>query len=172
MLLENITYFYKNSGYCRVYVKIIDYMVREPERERLFFDAFGPICHDLAIEHLTPTIAGIDYKALSGGMNLTSTQNGGPLLEAQICPQGFYMMQINPDGKIVPCCSMKYPAVLGDAKENDVPSIWAGEIFNKFRLALLNLKRTDICRDCLLYKYALHIEDVLDGDQERLKNAY
>ena len=90
------------------------------------------------------------------------------------CPQGFYMMQINPDGKVVPCCSMKYPVILGDVNRNTVPEIWAGDRFNQFRRGMLEdrTRISPVCRDCKLYLYDLHPEDVLDEVRESLMKKY
>lgn len=172
--VEQIRYFYEHSGKTHVYIKIIDYMVQKPEEERRFMELFSPICHSIAIEHLTPTIEEIDYDRLSGGMAADRPQNGDVLLNAQVCPQGFYMMQINPDGKVVPCCSMKYPAVLGDVNRESVPEIWRGDAFNRFRLKMLRSREQAgaVCRDCKLYQYDLHPEDVLDGVREELTEKY
>lgn len=172
--LSQIRYFYAHSAQTHVYIKIIDYMVQEPERQKRFFDLFGPMCHSIAIEHLTPTIEEIDYDQLSGGMEADKPQNGGALLEAEVCPQGFYMMQINPDGKVVPCCSMKYPAILGDVNQSTVPAIWTGDRFNQFRRRMLadRAQTSPVCQECKLYRYDLHPEDVLDGARERLTGAY
>lgn len=172
--VSQIRYFYEHSKNTHVYIKIIDYMVQSAEQRERFFELFEPISHSIAIEHLTPTIGEIDYDELSGGMPTDKPQNGEQLIEAQVCPQPFYMMQINADGKVVPCCSMKYPAVLGDVKQNTVPEIWNGQKFNRFRVAMLK-SRNDagaVCRDCSLYKYDLHPEDVLDGEKEKLAEVY
>lgn len=172
--VEQIQYFYNHSRHTHVYIKIIDYMVQEPGQKERFFELFRPVCHSLAVEHLTPTIEEIDYGRLSGGMETDKPQNGEALLDAEVCPQGFYMMQINPDGNIVPCCSMKYPEILGNVNQNTVPEIWTGEQFNWFRCKMLN-DRTQagpVCRDCKLYLYDLHPEDVLDGVQDILSKKY
>ena len=172
--VSQIRYFYEHSGHTHVYIKIIDYMVQEPEQRERFFEIFGPICHSIAIEHLTPTIEEIDYDQLSGGMETDKPQNGETLLDAEVCPQGFYMMQINPDGRVVPCCSMKYPAVLGDVNQNTVPEIWTGAAFNRFRREMLDSRAqvSPVCRDCKLYLYDLHPEDVLDDVRETLTASY
>jgi len=84
-------------------------------------------------------------------------------------------MQINPDGKVVPCCSMRYPAILGDAVRQSVPEIWNGEAFNRFRLRMLESRERAgaVCRGCTLYRYDLHSEDILDDDvREHLKVVY
>lgn len=172
--VEEIRYFYEHSRHTHVYIKIIDYMVREAEARQRFFELFQPICHSAAIEHLTPTVAEIDYERLSGGMETDKPQNGEALLEAEVCPQGFYMMQINPDGKVVPCCSMKYPAVLGDVTEHTVPELWTGAPFQEFRRRLLTDRgqASPVCRDCKLYLYDLHPEDRLDDVRDWLRSQY
>jgi len=173
-LVENIRYFYEHCGETKVYVKIIDYMVKRPEDRELFFSTFGPISHTIAIEHLTPTIEEIDYSSLSGGQKNDHPQNGDRLLEAKVCPQPFYMMQINPDGNVVPCCSMRYPEILGNAYQDTVGDIWRGERYNALRRRLLRGTDTagEVCRKCSLYRYDLHAEDRLDGDAERLLTLY
>ena len=172
--VEQIRYCYTNCGNTHIYIKIIDYMVQEPEQKARFLDKFGPICHSIAIEHLTPTISEIDYDQLSGGMKTDQPQNGGVLLEGEVCPQGFYMMQINPDGKVVPCCSMKYPAVLGDVTQASVPEVWRGTAFNQFRRRMLTARSqaSPVCQACSLFRYDLHPEDVLDGVRDELRVKY
>lgn len=172
--VEQIQYFYRHSRHTHVYIKIIDYMVQDPQARERFFEIFRPICHSIAIEHLTPTIKEIDYEKLSDGMETDKPQNGEALLDAQVCPQGFYMMQINPDGKVVPCCSMKYPAVLGDVSKQSVPEIWRGAAFNRFRVQMLQSREQtgEVCRDCRLYLYDLHPEDVLDDVCAALERKY
>ena len=172
--VKNITYFYKMKTKTEVYIKIIDYMVKSKEDRDKFFNIFGPISDSIAIEHLTPTIAEIDYARVSDGMVLDKGQNGEVLLNAKVCPQGFYMMQINPDGKVVPCCSMKYPAILGNVAENSVQKIWTGKEFNHFRHKMLKsrLEASKVCRECILFRYDLHEEDILDDAAEDLMRKY
>ncbi len=173
-MIENIKYFYENKANTTVYIKIIDYMLKDKEQEKKFYDLFEPICDTIAIEHLTPTIEEIDYDTISDGMDLNKGQNSDALSDAQICSQGFYMMQINPDGKVVPCCSMKYPAVLGDIYKNTVQEVWKGEVFNDFRRKSLCSRATasSVCASCTLYKYGLHKEDNIDDVAKELIEKY
>ncbi len=172
--VENIRYLYQHCKETKVYIKIIDYMVQSPKKQERFYQIFRPICHSIAIEHLTPTIQEIDYSGLSGIEEWKKPQNGETLFQSRICSQPFYMMQINPDGKVVPCCSMKYPAVLGDVCQEQVQKIWLGERFQKFRKAMLTgvEKASDVCRDCSLYLYDMHEEDRLDEAAEELLKRY
>lgn len=173
-MTENIKYFYEHSDETKVYIKIIDYMVPNPEDQDKFHELIQPMCHSLAIEHLTPTIEEIDYKELSGNRSNNKPQNGEKLIEASICPQPFYMMQINPDGNVVPCCSMKYPTILGNVMEESVDKIWNGEKYNTFRSNMLDgvWKASAVCQSCTLYRYDLHEEDKLDDVAMELKQKY
>lgn len=173
-LLENLRFFHQNRGSTKVYIKIIDCALSDETEERRFFDIFGDLCDTIAIEHLTPTVKGIDYKNLTGGKPLDMTQSGNCMLDTAICPQPFYMMQINPDGAIVPCCSMSYPGVFGNALQQAVPDIWNGEKLSRFRRQLLDGVEDagNVCSDCSLYKYGLFPEDILDPYAQHLKRLY
>ncbi len=172
--VQELAYFYHRKSSTRVYIKIIDYMVQEEANKEKFFQIFRPISDSIAIEHLTPTIREIDYDQVSGGMVLDKGQNGETLLDARVCPQGFYMMQVNPDGKVVPCCSMKYPAVLGDVMRENIRDIWQGPAFNGFRRKLLCSRQEAgaVCGQCTLYQYDLHKEDIIDEVAEELMGKY
>lgn len=173
-LLSNIEFFYKNKGSTKVYIKIIDSAISDQYEAQEFYSIFGEMSDTLAIEHMTPTVEGIDYKAISGGKENVLTQSGNEIIEASVCAQPFYMMQINPDAKIVPCCSVKYPRMLGDASIESLSDIWNGDKFNRFRRELLDGVHNagEVCSKCVLYKYGLFEEDILDAHSERLKELY
>ncbi len=173
-MVENIKYFYENKTNTTVYIKIIDYMLKTEEEHKKFYEVFEPICDSIAIEHLTPTIEEINYDNISEGMDLDKGQNSESLLDVNVCSQGFYMMQINPDGKVVPCCNMKYPAVLGDISKNTVQEVWKGEAFNNFRRKQLNGRVTagSVCNSCTLYKYGMHEADNIDDVASELVEKY
>ena len=172
--VENIRYFYQHCKETKIYIKIIDYMVETAKEKERFYRIFSPICHSIAIEHLTPTIAEIDYKKLSKKSDHKKPQNGEELIQSQICSQPFYMMQINPDGKVVPCCSMKYPLLLGDATKESVQKIWLGEAYQTFQRTMLTgvEKASEVCRTCSLYRYDMHKEDRLDDVAKELLEKY
>lgn len=172
--LSNLGFFYKNRGNTKVHIKVIDCALSGAAEEKAFFDIFGEVCDTIAIEHLTPTVQGIDYKNIAGEKQLTVTQSGLSLLAAAICPQPFYMLQINPDGSAVPCCSMSYPGVFGNAAQQSLPDIWNGQKLAGFRRALLDGVGSagSVCAGCSLYKYGLFPEDVLDPYAQHLKSVY
>jgi MoaA/NifB/PqqE/SkfB family radical SAM enzyme len=149
-------------------------MVPEASDRERFYDLFSPVCHDMAIEHLTPTVQGVDYSKITDGRETDKPQNGETFVETGICPQPFYLMQINPDGGAVPCCSMRYPLILGNANKESVRDIWNGIRANRFRLNLLEGVENagGVCGSCKLYLYGTHAEDRLDGCKETLIAKY
>ncbi|MBI4855605.1 MAG: SPASM domain-containing protein [Acetobacterium woodii] len=172
-LVQNIAYFYKNKKQSKIYIKIIDYMLKNDEYKNKFYDTFYPICDEIAIEHLTPTIADIDYSKMSDE-KLDKPQNEEKMIDTNICSEPFYLMQINPDGKVVPCCNMTYPEILGDVNINSVKEIWNGKKFNCFRLRQLNGTKStcDVCKECKTYLYGMHREDLLDNNKVELIGKY
>ncbi|MBF0329412.1 MAG: SPASM domain-containing protein [Nitrospirae bacterium] len=174
MLVENLRYFYDNKGSAQVYIKIVDCALEGNADEQKFFDIFGDICDTIAIEHAVPIHAGVDYERLSVNRDQEVTQFGLPVSEVHICPQPFFTMQINPDGKVVPCYSFEYPEIMGDCNEEPVHKIWIGPKFQEFRRTMLDGAKNvgGTCENCNIIKYRLFPEDVLNNDAERLKKFY
>ena len=172
--LSNIKYFYERKKNTTMYIKIIDCALEGESDEQYFYDIFGDICDEIAVEHMTPTVKGIDYSELNKSEKYSQTQNGGNLIETCICPQPFYMIQINPDGIIVPCCSTKYPIRLNESLKNSLEKIWNGKELNAFRKKMLDgvCSLENPCNVCELYKYGLFKEDILDNYVEKLKGVY
>jgi MoaA/NifB/PqqE/SkfB family radical SAM enzyme len=172
MIKHNIAYFYTHAGESQVYVKIIDYMIKgSAEREQLFYDTFTPISHVTAIEHLTPTVEGIDFKKIADGTDLALTQDGATIRKARICPQPFYILQINPDGDLTVCCSVKYPGIFGNVDATGVANVWNGTALTVFRKKMLQegaAFASDACAQCTLYQYGLNEEDLIDGHEEEI----
>jgi len=100
--------------------------------------------------------------------SLEISQNGNAVQNAEICPQPFYMIQINPDCNIVPCCSMKTAFVCGNASEESMLEIWNGERLKKFQLGKLKHHKNLICKECEVYKFGMFEEDILDGKENEL----
>ena len=170
-LVANLRYFYEHAGDTRVYVKIIDYMLRgDPEREACFHSLFDGISHITAVEHLTPTVEGIDYDAFKGDVDFSLTQDGERRGNVRICPQAFYILQCNPDGSLVPCCSTRYPVVETDS--DDLLAAWNGETLTRLRLSLLRGDPPEACKTCTLYQFGTYPEDVLDGHETELIEKY
>lgn len=172
--IDNLRYFYNNKGNTQIYIKIIDCALDSKEDEKKFYKIFGDICDTMAIEHTVPIHSGVDYTKVLKGRDMSLTQFGLPISEVKICPQPFFHLQINPDGKVVPCYSFEYPGIMGDCNNQTILEIWNGKKFQKFRLSMLDgIKNVcEICARCDLIKYRLFPEDVLNNDARRLKGLY
>lgn len=173
-LVENIRFFYENKCETKVYIKMIDCALKDEEDRDKFFDIFGNISDLISIEYMTPTVEGIDYERLSGGKDLKFTQSGNVLADSKICPMPYYMLQINPDGYVVPCCGWGIPIKLGNVKERSIVEVWNSRVYNEFRASML--KGADncgkVCADCTLYRYGMFPEDRLDSYVDKLLPVY
>lgn len=170
--LGNLKFLYEHRGKTQIYIKVIDCALEDGDKEK-FFAMFGDICDFIAIEHLIPAVEQIDYEKISKHNAEFVTQNGAELQSAEVCPQPFYFMQINPDGKIVPCCAMKTSYIAGDANIENLCAIWNGKKFNGFRKKQLQKEKSiyPVCKQCRQYRYMMFLEDMLDYEAERLLNT-
>jgi len=171
----NLKYFFDHKDTVNVYFKIVDTALDGKDDEKKFYEIFGDICDTIAIEHTVPIHSGIDYLNVLKDSDKPVTQFGLPVSEVKVCPQPFFTMQINPDGKVVPCYSFEYPEIMGDCNNQSVFDIWSGWRFQRFRSRMLNGIRgvCDTCAECNIIKYRLFPEDVLtDADAKRLKKHY
>lgn len=172
--VQNLRYFFENKGRVQMYVKIVDSSLRGKDDEERFYRIFGDICDTMAVEHTVPIHSGVEYGNILGAEDPPLTQFGLPVKEVQICPQPFFTLQINPDGKVVPCYSFEYPEIMGDCNHQSVPEIWNGAKFRHFRRTMLDGIKSvcGVCSNCSIIKYRLFPEDVLNDDAERLKDLY
>lgn len=172
-IVNNLTYFYKHKENTRLYIKIIDSALDEGD-EKMFFEIFGDICDDIAIEHLCPFVADINYKSLIDNKEFTLTANGNQIMDSEICPQPFYSLQIYPDGKCIPCCTLEKPIIVGDCNKSTMIDIWNSSAFNKFRKMHLSKQKSNnkVCAQCQQYKYAMFPEEVLDQKAESLIHLF
>lgn len=173
--IKNLKHFYNKKGKdVEMYLKIIDCALDSKDDEQRFYKIFGDICDTIAIEHIIPIHSGVDYGKVLKGKDMPLTQFGLPVSEVKICPQPFFTLQINPDGKVVPCYSFEYPRIMGDCNNQSVCEIWNGKKFQTFRRKMLDgiKKAGKTCKDCDLIKYRLFPEDVLNDHVKRLKKLY
>lgn len=172
--LDNLAYLHANKSDMHVYIKIIDTALKDDEDRELFFRKFGTFCDSIAVENTVPIHKAIDFTQILGNKDGRLTQFGLPVQNVAICPQPFFHLQINPDGKVVPCYSWDYPAILGDCNKESVTDIWNGTQFRAFRRAMLDgvAKASPVCVDCNIIKYRWFPDDDLSADAKRLKAIY
>jgi radical SAM protein with 4Fe4S-binding SPASM domain len=173
-LIENLRYFFNNKGNTHVYIKIVDYALEGKDDEQKFYEIFGNICDTIAIEYIVPIQSGVDYDTVLKDKDVSFTQFGLNPSEVQICPQPFFTLRINTDGKVIPCYSYKFPTFVGDCSTQSVYEIWNGKQFQYFRRKMLDGRKNvcEVCARCNIIKYRLFPEDVLSNAAERLKKFY
>lgn len=172
--VDNICYFFRNRKETQVYIKVVDCALGGEEDKRRFYEIFGDICDTIAVEYAVPIHAGVQYDRLLKEKQREVTQFGLPVQDVRICPQPFFHMQINPDGKVVPCYSFEYPRIMGECTRESVVDIWNGPTFRRFRRKMLDGIEAlgGVCSRCTIIKYRLFPEDVLNEYAEDLKPFY
>ncbi len=172
-LVSNIRYFYDRKEKTHIYLKVVDCALDGELGESEFFNIFGDICDSIAVEKAVPIFSGAKLNS-ELSQQVVKTQFGKELINVDVCPQPFYTMQINPDGKVVGCHSIPYPEILGDCNKTSVLKIWNGKEFNDFRVKMLSglMSTSEVCSECQIMKYRLVKEDDISGAADRLKGIY
>lgn len=173
--ISNLRYFYENKGAAHVHLKVIDYALDGKEDEERFYQMFGDVCDTIGIETAGPIYPHVDYDKVLSGKELSLTQFGLPTSDAQICSQPYFTMQINPDGKVVPCYSIAYPVIIGDCHEESLFEMWKGGKFQQFRRTMLDGVKgaCETCATCNIYAHRLFPEDTISSeDAARLVPDY
>lgn len=175
--LTNIKYFYTHKTKTKVYIKIVDSALDCPEDKQTFYELFGDICDTIAVEKLVPVNTQIDYNKIKED-SFSTTKNGLSLSsENHICPIPFYMLQVLPDGDVVPCrfCDATYPDPIGNCCQESIQSIWMGKHLKEFQWKMLQGIGTASpkCLKCKAYQYMSFPEDrITKEDARKLSNFY
>jgi radical SAM protein with 4Fe4S-binding SPASM domain len=172
--LSNLHYFYEHKGRAHMHIKIIDYALEGEEDEKRFYELFGDLCDTIGIEHAGPIFPFVNYEEVLKDRDISITQFGLKATEVRVCPQPFFTLQINPDGKVVPCYSIVYPGIMGDCSHQSIRDIWNGPQYQHFRRAMLDgvTCASEVCSECNIIKHRLFPEDDLKDGLERLRGCY
>ncbi len=170
--VSNIKYFYDHKGKIQMHIKIVDIALDNEDDKKRFYKIFGDICDTIGIEHASPIFPGVRYNSVL--KDSLFTQFGLKVSEVRVCPQPFFTLQINPDGKVVPCYSVTYPAILGDCNNQSLSEIWNGSKYQQFRRKMLDGPKNvcELCANCGIIKHRFFPEDNLNNDVGRLKKIY
>jgi len=170
-IVDNLTYFFNNKKNTIVEIKIVDIALQNSEEHKLYFDLFKSISDSTSIEYLIPFIPEIDHSKLSEDM--TKCKHGNKCSESKICSMPFYMLVVEPDGNIVPCCSSVIPVSYGNIYKNRLIDIWNSNKRNKFLcMQLENINSNKVCSECSVPKYGLQKGDYLDKSKDKLLQIY
>lgn len=173
-LIEGIKYFYDNKQDTHIYIKVVDVALDGETDRQNFLDLFGDVCDSIGIETAIPLYPDVAFNEVLLQQKKV-TQYGTELQRTDICPQPFYFMQINPDGKVVGCHSISpYPEIFGDSTTQSVCDIWNGNRFNQFRRRMLDGKEEvcECCKECTLMEYRTFEEDRIYAKRDILKIVY
>lgn len=172
--IQKIRYFYEHKKNTHVYIKVVDIALTDEADRHRFMELFGDICDSIGIETAIPLYPEVEFNAVLEQQKRV-TQYGTELQKTDVCPQPFYLMQINPDGKVVGCHSISpYPEIFGDCTVQNVCEIWIGSKFNRFRRKMLDGKEQvcTCCKECTLMEYRTFEEDRIDARRDVLKSVY
>jgi len=170
--VHNIAYLFSNRKQMKVYAKILNYMVKTPERYEQFVQIFKPISDMLSVENLIEGSPDIDYQQIAGeGISFDQTQSNTALVKTNICSMPFYTLQINVDGTVYPCCT---PGVscIGNVQNTSLKEIWEGPSYEFQRRMLDGVNGITFCESCKSMKYRVYPEDSLEGHANALKKKF
>lgn len=169
--IDDLTYLYNNRKNTKIYIKIIDAILKTEEDKKKFFDIFGKISDRIYVEHLVVMQQQMENlkEVVDGSLNFY----GEALDESRkVCAQSFYFLQIGCDGDTFPCPvpGLGKGLSMGNAKEESLQSIWHGEKRKKILRMMLQKKKDEIkeCNGCTCFNAINNASENLDVDAERL----
>lgn len=152
--MKGLSHLYKNKGNCHIMMKISDVGLGSFKEED-FYNKFGDICDEMAIEHITPVWPGFDLSKVK--KEFDEGIYGNCIGEIQICPYIFYSITVNSDASVSVCfVDWNHKHIVGNALENSLVDIWNGVYMNNIRKDNLLKKRKEysICAQCGQIPYA------------------
>lgn len=164
-----LRYFKKNKKGTEIYIKIIDSALETDAEKNKFFNIFSDCADFLDVEYLIPFYSGIDHLSLK---NTFDRCKQGHSRSSKTCSMPFYMLVVNTDGTVTPCCSSDYPLILGNAVKDSLYNIWNSHILHNFQRDLLSAKLTGVCSTCSVPKYGLQEGDYLDNHLEEIVERF
>lgn len=174
VFVDQIRYFFEHKKNTHLYLKIVDIALEDEEDKKRYFKIFGSICDSIGIENAVPIFPDVTYNDDLEMTEGVKTQFGLPVKHVKVCPQAFYTMQINPDGKVVGCYAVYYPRILDDCNNKSLLEIWNGEGYTLFRRQMLDGRKNvcEFCEQCKINDYRIFPEDDISDFAELLKKKY
>jgi len=165
--VDNLTYFYRNRGQCRVYMKTVDASLSDGEEEK-FYNIFSPICDRIYVDRVRPVYSGVEYSETE--KDLSQDRYGNVHEKRAVCPQPFYMLSVWANGDVTPCDALYKACILGNVKQGQLKELWDSEKKKEFCKLQLEKNRMSYaaCQECCAPDDVASKEDVLDSDADRL----
>lgn len=163
--IGNIKFFYENRNSCKVFIKILDDIVKG--REEQFYDIFGDICDEISIEHIIKNVESTNK--VEKVLNMFNEE----VEKIAICSSPFYTLNICADGRVLPCCFFSNEDYFGNEKEKTLLEIWNGKEMNELRLNILEEKNAHpLCIACNIPFQGRSTKDNIDDCKEKLLKHY
>lgn len=172
-LMDNLKYLYDIRGKCRIFIKMLDFAVKE--KNEVFYNMFSDICDEIAVENVTTANSEVDYSDIFQKENNLIVTGEHEMKRVHVCPYPFYMLTINADGNVSACCkAIDNAFFIGDTEHESLYEIWNDKKINELRVFQLKHTRFkhSICRHCDSLDYAVPVSDLLDDQAERLLCHY
>ncbi len=170
--VDAIRDFYHNRGRCTVHIKIADIALRSKEQEERFYDIFGAIADSVFVENIVNQDAAYSYPELNMLKSVfPKGQYGEDLQDIEVCPSLFFMLAVNSDGSVSPCCvDWKRRISVGHCSNQSLREIWHGTPLNQLQILHLTGKRHQhaICSKCNYLKYSSDPRDKIDDYSDDL----
>ena len=153
-MAKKLKKFSENKTNAKLHIKIHNSAVLTEDRKEKFFDIFSDIADEIYIENLVNL-----WPEVESNLGLESGQrfDGKDLNKVKVCPQIFKSMQINSDGRVIPCCiDFKTANLIGDLNKESVKNIWNGQELHTLRMKHLDGKRHEFspCKGCTMNEYS------------------
>lgn len=150
-LVEHLAFFSKHKISCHLHIKTVDIALKDKQEYQRFADLFGEIADSIFVDHAIPLFKNVDYSKIliqerdqyTGELLKRKEQHPGALL--------FTAMYIQPDGRVVPCCTTPNPMIYGSIYEDSLKNIWESRLRKNFLIQHLkgNRKIYPECSDCV-----------------------
>jgi MoaA/NifB/PqqE/SkfB family radical SAM enzyme len=144
--VSNIKDLYEHRGNCHVFIKTMAEVI-DKDTEQRFYDIFGDICDEIAVEHIANCWPDFENTTIN-----TNVYHGGAVKEYVVCPRIFYILTINADGSASHCIvDWNYCGIIGDARKQSVVEIWNNREYHDIRLMHLKGRRREVplCTNCM-----------------------
>jgi len=152
--VEKLARLHKAEGDCIRHIKIHSAAITNNTKKQFFYDTFGDICDEIYIENLVDLWPQMTSNL---GTDVGHRFDGGIRNKVDVCPQIFKSMQVNSDGRVLPCCiDWAGVNIIGDIKNEEMKDVWDGKVLKKLRNVHLKGERFDIdpCKGCTMNEFS------------------
>jgi len=170
--VEKLTKLHKVEANCIRHIKIHSASITDDVTKQFFYDTFGNICDEIYIENLVDLWPQMTSNL---GSDVGQRFDSGELNEVKVCPQIFKSMQVNSDGRVIPCCiDWAGVNIIGDINNEEMKDVWDGKVLKKLRNVHLKGERFDIdpCKGCTMNEYSEkdNIDDMADAIYKKVNS--